>query len=137
MGVVALALAALNVVLPLVPQTSRRPAGSYTRLIRDPVYLRYALSHAFVLGGLLVFVFGAPAVMVHSLGGNLGDFIIMQVCGIATFILAASAAGRLVARFGAERMIAFGALLAAAGTLAMLAYALAGGEHPLVIAALF
>ncbi|MGK6355760.1 MFS transporter [Sphingomonas sp. DT-207] len=130
MGAIALALAALNLVLPLIPQTSRRAAGSYARLIADPVYLRYALSQAFVLGGLLVFVFGAPAVMVHSLGGNLVDFIIMQVCGIATFILAANLASRFVARFGAEPMITFGTVLAAVGALAMLSYALAGGARP-------
>jgi len=137
MGTIALLLAVLNVSLPLIPQTSRRVAGSYGRLITDPVYLRYALSQAFVLGGLLVFVFGAPAVMVHSLGGDLTDFVTMQICGIATFILAANASGRLVARFGVEPMIMFGTLLATAGSLAMLAYAFAGGVHPLVVTALF
>lgn len=137
MGILALALALLNVGLPLIPQTSRRAAGSYARLITDPFYLRYALSQALVLGGLLVFVFGAPAVMVRSLGGDLGDFIVMQICGIASFIFAANSAGRFVARFGAERMITFGTVLAAVGILAMLAYALAGGSHPLAITAFF
>lgn len=75
--------------------------------------------------------------MVHSLGGDLTDFIVMQVCGILTFIIAANAAGRLVARFGAEPMITFGTHLAAISILAMLGYALAGGTHPLVITALF
>lgn len=137
MGTIALLLAVLNVGLPLIPQTSRRAAGSYGRLITDAVYLRYALSQAFVLGGLLVFVFGAPAVMVHSLGGDLTDFVVMQICGIATFILAANASGRLVARFGVETMIASGTCLAAVGSLAILAYALAGGANPLVVTALF
>src|SRR5690606_28812092 len=137
MGFIALALAVLNVRLPLIPQASRRVAGSYKALLIDAVFLRYALSQAFVLGGLLVFVFGAPAVMMHGLGGSLADFIIMQVCGIATFIIAANAAGGLAARFGAERLITFGTLLAAAGILAMLAYALAGGSNTLVVTALF
>src|SRR3712207_305467 len=56
-GAAALALAAANAAFPLIPQTSRRPRGSYAGLLGDPVYLRYALSQAFVLGGLLVFVF--------------------------------------------------------------------------------
>lgn len=137
MGALALVLAVFNVALPLIPQVGRRAAGSYARLIADPVYLRYSLSQALVLGGLLVFVFGAPAVMVHGVGGDLADFIVMQVCGIATFILAANAAGRLVDRFGAEPMITFGTLLAAVSILAMLGYALAGGAHPLVITGLF
>jgi predicted MFS family arabinose efflux permease len=137
MGALALALAALNLALPLVPQASRRPSGRYMSLATDPVYLRYALSQAFVLGGLLVFVFGAPAVLVRSLGGTLTDFIVMQVAGIATFIAAANLAGGLAARFGAERMISTGTGLAAAGAGAMLVYALAGGSSALWVTALF
>lgn len=136
-GAVALALAAINLALPLIPQTGRRTAGRYALLLKDKIFLRYALSQAFVLGGLLVFVFGAPAVMVHSFGGSIADFIIMQVSGIATFILAANFAGSLAARFGAERMIGVGTAMAAAGATGMLAYALAGGASTIVITALF
>ena len=82
-------------------------------------------------------MFGAPAVIVGSLGGTLTDFVIMQVTGIAFFILAANLAGRLAARFGAERMILTGSALSAAGALAILAWALAGGGRPLVLAILF
>lgn len=136
-GVIALALAALNLLAPLVPQTSRRASGTYARLIHDTVFLRYALSQAFVLGGLLVFVFGAPAVLVRALGGTLADFIVIQLSGIATFILAANVAGGLAARFGAERMIWIGTLVSAAGAAAIFSYALAGGTNPIAIAALF
>lgn len=136
-AVIALALAALNLFVPLIPQTGRRASGSYRALAVDPVFLRYALSQAFVLGGLLVFVFGAPAVLVRSLGGTLTDFIIIQISGITTFILAANFAGGLAARFGSERMIWLGSLLAAAGAAALFAYALAGGTNPLVLATLF
>jgi len=137
MGTLALALAALNLAFPLVPQAIRRPSGRYMRLATDPIYLRYALSQAFVLGGVLVFVFGAPAVLVRSFGGTLTDFIVMQVAGIATFIAAANFAGGLAARFGAERMIVTGTGAAAAGAGAMLAYALAGGSSALWVTALF
>ena len=136
-GAIALILAAANLALPLIPQTSRRPRGSYASLLSDPVYLRYALSQAFVLGGLLVFVFGAPAVLVRSFGGTLTDFIMMQVIGIPSFILAANVAGSLAAKFGAERMIAWGTALAGAGAVPMLAYALAGGTSALAVTVLF
>lgn len=136
-GAIALALAAINLALPLIPQTSRRMAGRYSLLLKDKVFLRYAISQAFVLGGLLVFVFGAPAVMVRSFGGTITDFIVMQVSGIATFILAANFAGSLAARFGAERMIGIGTALATAGAAGMLVYGLAGGASTLVITALF
>jgi MFS transporter, DHA1 family, multidrug resistance protein len=136
-GAIALVLAAANAAFPLIPQANRRPRGSYSTLLGDPVYLRYALSQAFVLGGLLVFVFGAPAVLVRSFGGTLTDFIMMQVMGVFTFILAANAAGSLVTRFGAESMITLGTAVAGAGAGAMLAYALAGGTSALIVTALF
>ena len=136
-GAMALALAAAFALYRSLPPTARRPRGSYVRLLGDPVYLRYCLSHALTLGGLLVFVFGAPAVIVRALGGALSGFITMQVCGIATFIIAANVAGRLAARFGAERMIALGTAICAAGAAGILAYALAGGRDIWVVTALF
>lgn len=136
-GGIALLLALVNLLVPLIPQAGRRASGRYRRLLGDAMFLRYALSQALVLGGLLVFVFGAPAVMVRSLGGSLTDFIIMQVSGIATFILCSNLAGSLAARHGAERMIGLGTLLAAAGAAGMLAYALLGGTSTLWITALF
>lgn len=120
-----------------LPQVSRRGEGSFLVLLRDPVFLRYAISQALVLGGLLVFVFGMPAVFVRVHGGTLGDFIVMQVSAIATFMIAANFASALVTRFGAERVIAGGTWLAAAGALGQFAYALGGGNSALVITALF
>lgn len=116
---------------------STRGAGSYLRHLRSAVYLRYALSQAFTLGGLLVFVFGAPAMITKGLGGELSDFIVMQITGIVLFILAANSAGHLVSRFGAEPMILFGSALSAAGLVGIFVYGLAGGAAPLVLAGLF
>ncbi len=109
---------------------ARGAGGGYAPLLLDPVYLRYALSQAFALGGLLTFVFGAPAVLIGPLGGTLADFIRLQVSGIAFFILAANVAGRLAPRFGAERLIVGGTAVAATAALAILAYALLGGRNP-------
>ena len=140
----AIAILAILLALLVVAMRSRFPrpaaatrAGGYLTLVRDPVFLRYALSQAFTLGGLLVFVFGAPAVIVGSLGGTIADFVALQVTGIAFFILAANLAGRLAARFGAEPMILIGSALSAACALGLLAYALAGRGAPLMLAILF
>ena len=92
---------------------------------------------AATLGGLLTFVFGAPAVLTGPLGGTLGDFVRMQVTGIVFFIAAANLASRLALSFGAEPMIMAGSALSAAGAAGILVYALAGGVDPLVITALF
>lgn len=137
MGAIALAVAVANIVLPLVPETSRRPQGSYARLLGDPVYLRYALSQAFVLGGLLVFVFGAPAMFVHALGGSLSDFILMQMIGIAIFAVAANMTGSIVTRFGPEPVIVAGTVMAMLSAGAIATYAVVGGTSILVITGLF
>jgi MFS family permease len=134
---IALALAAAIGAAGALPQVARRPRGGYAHLLRDAAFLRYALSQAFILGGLLTFVFGMPAVFVRALGGSLADFITMQVCGITSFMLMANLAGGLAGRFGAERVIAGGTGLAALGATAMLAYGSAGGTDPLLVAALF
>ncbi len=89
-----------------LPQTARRERGSYLSLARDATFLRYCLSQALTLGGLLTFVFGMPAVLVHALGGQMRDFIVMQACGIAGFMLSANWSGHAVGRIGAERLIA-------------------------------
>ena len=139
LGALSLGVAALVTLLrhrmPAPPST--RAPGSYLRHLINPIFLRYALSQAFTLGGLLIFVFGAPAMITKGLGGDLGDFIIMQVTGIAFFIAGSNFAGKLAARLGPEVMILFGSVLSAAGLLGILGYALAGESDPLALAALF
>jgi predicted MFS family arabinose efflux permease len=137
LAVLALLLgAAIGAAAP-IPQIARRPRGGFLHLLRDAVFLRYALSQALVLGGLLVFVFGAPSVFVHALGLDMRAFIVMQVCGITAFMIAANAAGHLVARHGAEKLIWTGTALAGLGAAALFAYGLAGGGSALLITALF
>jgi MFS transporter, DHA1 family, multidrug resistance protein len=140
--VIAILAFMLAVVVAAMRDRFPRPArptraGGYGVLLRDPVFLRYALSQAFTLGGLLTFVFGAPVVITASMGGTLIDFVIMQVTGIVFFAVSANYAGALSARFGAERMILSGSALSAAGALGILAYALAGGGWPTMLAVLF
>lgn len=131
----AVAIAAGRRLLP--PGTTGQKRGSYRALLGDRVFLRYTLSQAFTLGGLLIFVFGAPAVMVRAMNGELSDFITLQVCGVTSFIIATTSTGRLVGRFGTERMIWFGTALALLASLAILAYGLAGGGDWRVVVALF
>jgi len=122
------------------PRRRRAPQAlhqGYRRLLGNVVYLRYALSQAASLGALLIFVFGAPAVIVGSLGGSLRDFIVLQLCGISTFIVAANLAGGLASRLGPERLIVAGSALSAAGAGGLLSYALGGGSDPRWLAVLF
>ncbi len=103
--------------------------GGYFSLLKNPVFLRYSLSQAATLGGLLIFVFGAPSVFVNVMGGTLNDFVIMQVTGISFFILCANLADRFVAKFGAESIIAFGSLLSTGGFVLLLLYSMIGSSE--------
>ena len=132
---VAVLVRALGASLPVPPPT--RGKGNYVRLLKNPVYLRYSLSQACTLGGLLIFVFGAPAMMTKALGASLNAFILMQVTGIAFFILASNIAGRLADMFGPERMILLGSAFSALGLLGLGAYGLSGGTDTWMITALF
>lgn len=113
------------------------PKGSYISLLKSPVYLRYALSQAFCVGGLIMFVMSAPVMIEKGMGGSLRDFILMQVFGVMYFIIASNTVGFLVNRFGAERLIWLGTLLSAASTLGMLVYAFSGQANPIGVMLLF
>jgi MFS family permease len=133
--IVAVLVRALGSSLPIPPPT--RSKGSYIRLLKNSTYLRYAISQACTLGGLLIFVFGAPAMLTKALGADLNAFILMQVTGIAFFILASNIAGRLADMFGPERMILLGSVISAAGLIGLAAYGLSGGMETVIITALF
>ena len=135
----AFALALLTLIsfryIPNVDGT-QNPAA-YLKLLINRPYLRYASSYALALSGLLVFVFGAPVVIVQSMEGELRHFIIMQLIGISTFILAANTSQRLVARYGSNRVITGGALLSLLGAASMTIYGLFGARTPQVLYLLF
>lgn len=121
-----------------IPAVSGNPSRlGYWVLLRNPVFQRYALSQGFSLGSLLGFVFAMPTVYVVAFDGEIRQFIIMQLLGISTYIVAANLSSRLVQRFGAEQTILAGSLLALAGSVAMLTYGLAGGREPWIIWVLF
>lgn len=138
LGVLTLLAAVLILVLGL-PQEEKTSGvrGSYGQLLTDRIFMRYALSQALTLGGLLTFVFGAPTVIVASMGGSLNDFIIMQVINISGFIIVANLTARIAERFRAENIILTGTVMAALSALALLAYGLTGGTNTLMLPLLF
>lgn len=131
---IGLALCAIFIALPrLLPSIGTKAdagPGSYRQIIGNATYLRYALSHACVLGGLLTFVFSAPAVIAETMGGTIDDFIMMQIVGVSTFIVVSNLSGSLVKRFGVELVIMAGTVIATLGGLALLLYALLGTNDP-------
>jgi len=143
-GALSAVLAVVWLFFPrLLPNVrSTQSSQGYTALLHNRSFQHYALSQAFTLGGLLVFVFGAPTVITLNMGGSLRDFVVMQVIGITFYVISANLAGRSVARFGAERMILLGSVLSALGFSSIFAYATltavnASDQHPQVLWVLF
>lgn len=119
------------------PLHERRASGSFIRLILNPVYLRYALSQALTVGGLVTFVFGAPAVITLSMHGTLDDFIIMQMMNVAGYIIAANVSPGLAEKHGADSIIFVGTSLALLSAIALTGYGLLGGTETIIMAMLF
>lgn len=94
-------------------------AGGYRDLLLNASFMRYAVSQAGTLGAILVIVFSAPKVITSSMGGELSDFIIMQVSGIIFFVIAANMTGVFSRWWGAERTIFIGSAVSAVGCLAI------------------
>jgi predicted MFS family arabinose efflux permease len=133
-GLLALACAGLLLARRgSLPVAHGRRRGSYAALLARPTFLRYGLTYALVLASLLTFVFGAPVVITRAMGGTIGDFIMMQAVGVATFIAAANGSGFLAHRVGPERLIRCGVILATASACALLAYAGAQGREPAML----
>jgi len=133
--IVALAIGVYAQRTPSPAPASR--AHGYLSLFANIPFLRHGLSQAMTLAGLLVFVFGLPAVFTKAFGRPLTDFVALQVIGIGLFIVAANLSSRIARRIGTERLIMIGAAMAALGTLAVLLYALTGGRNTATITFLF
>jgi MFS family permease len=144
-------IAAMSLLLlPLVARiVGRAPAAAaaagaqavqrgYAPLLRNRLYLRYALSYAAMFGALLMYVASAPVLVTHALGLGIEAFAILQICGVLAFMAGASAAVRMVKRVGRHWLANTGTLLQCAAGAGLVAMALAGttGTRGLAVLAL-
>ncbi len=138
-GALSAVLAVVWLFFPsLLPSVrSTQSSQGYGTLLQNRQFQNYALSQAFTLGGLLIFVFGAPTVITLSMGGSLSDFVIMQVIGIAFYVASANLVGLTVERFGAQTMILLGSVMGAIGFSSIFAYSIWGANNPQVLWGLF
>ena len=100
-----------------------RVEEGYPALLANVGFLRYAVSQAGTLGAVLIIVFSAPKVLTSSMGGELSDFIVMQVLGITFFVISANMTGVFTRWWGDERTILIGSAMTAAGCAAILSLA--------------
>lgn len=116
-SVFAVLAAASILVLPVVgriaPRTLRiqQYATSGLPLYKDMRYIKLALSHALAMGALLTFIASAPQLVEKSLGLGKSYFLLLQVIGVASFIVTISVCGVISSRLGVARTVQFGAFL--------------------------
>jgi MFS family permease len=110
---------------------------SYLAILKNREFVSYALSQALSLGGLLVFVFGLPAVLTGPLDRGIEAFVILQVSGIAVYIASANSSAWAAARFGTLRTIRAGTAIMPCAFAAISAYALAGASSLSVLVPLW
>jgi len=92
-------------------------AHGYGMLLRDPIYLRYALTGAAISGAAFAYITGTPFVYIGYFGiepGAFGLLFAMNIVGMSTFTLFNS---RVVLKQGYDRMLAIGVISCAAITL--------------------
>ncbi len=122
---------------PAHPATTSGQRG-YAPLLRNRLYLRYALSYAVMFGALLMYVASAPVLVTHALGLGIEAFAILQICGVLAFMVGASAAVRMVKRLGQQWLVRSGTLLQFLAGAGLMGMALAGltGTRGLVLLAM-
>ena len=114
--------------LALLPETlpfERRARGGVATLIlgygaplKHRRFLGYALSSACVYGGLFAYITGSPLVLITLYGISPQRFALIFATNVLGILVTAAINGRIVMRFGIDRLLAFGVLAAAiSGTL--------------------
>lgn len=111
----------------------RRSDKPYRAMLRNFEFLRRALGHAACFAGLFVFTVGTPVALVTVSGGQLADYLAVQILSSVSFIIGALSASRLEKSFGRTLVVVSGGLLAgtAAVTIVLLSWWF---DSPVIIA---
>lgn len=111
--------------------------GGYLPLLRNRLYMRYALSYAAMFGALLMYVASAPVLVTHALGLGIEAFAALQIFGVLAFMAGAAVAVRMVKSLGERWLMRSGMLLqylAGAGLVGMALAGLAGAAGLVTLA---
>ena len=99
---------------------------NFTIILRNPVFIGHLVALALVFGGLMAFVALAPFLMIDALGLKPHHYGLVAALSSIGTLGGNLSAGFLTLKFGIERMVIFGVLLALAGSLLMAGSGLAG-----------
>jgi DHA1 family bicyclomycin/chloramphenicol resistance-like MFS transporter len=142
-GAVLLVVSVVKVPEGLPPErrgggAARSAAGSLLTVCRDRTVVGYALIGSLCFGAIFAYVAGSPFVLQDVYGLSPQAFSLAFAANGAGLVLGAQVNGRLVHRFGSERLLSLGTAVMAAGGLAFLAAVATGwGGLPAVLVSLF
>lgn len=105
----------------------------FAEIARNRTFWRYAGFAAFSLSGFYYFVAIAPYVMRDAFGQGAAAYGLYFMVLSATYMFTNFIAGRVMARFGGERVMVFGACLTLVGPVIVTTLLLSGIHHPLVL----
>ncbi|HEV2677773.1 MAG TPA: Bcr/CflA family multidrug efflux MFS transporter [Aliidongia sp.] len=132
-------LISLPETLPADRRQASRLSGmirSYGRLLTDRRYLGYALCSSFIYGGMFAYVSGTPFVYIELFGVRPENYGYLFGVNIVGMIIVNTINSRVVLKFGTDRVLRMGCLLAAAVGLALLGFAVTGVGGLVAIASL-
>ena len=102
-------------------------ARTFDRLLRDPIFLGYALVIAAAYGELFSYIAGSPFVIQDAYGVSpqlYGGVFALNALGL---VVCGQINAALVGRVTPKRLLAFGVVIAAAAGLCLLAFVIVGG----------
>ena len=113
-------------------------AWSYVSLLRDRNYIGYVLSSSSVFAGMFAYISGSPFVFIELYGVAPEHFGFLFGSNIVGLMVGALCNGRLIPRFGSDRILRFGIAVAAiAGVSLAIVTATGIGGLPMLMVPLF
>lgn len=102
------------------PLSFRSLFGSFATLVRNRDYRRYVYATGFSYGGLFAFISGSSFVFQNHYGMSTRGFGLIFATAVIGYICGTLLGARLTTRHGIERTLRLGAVVLAAGGVAML-----------------
>ncbi|MHA1538837.1 MAG: multidrug effflux MFS transporter [Alphaproteobacteria bacterium] len=113
----------------------RRMIANYREMLGQRSFLGFALTVAFAIGGLVIFLSGSPHVIITRHGASPSDYGYYFAAMALSYSAGTLLSGRITMRIGIERMVLIGVCLASLAGLSQAGLALAGERTLLTLLA--
>ena len=126
-----------------LPSQRRSPAGlkntlaTFHALLRDRVFMGYALPQGLVMAAMFAYISGSPFVLQNIFGASPQMFSLLFAINGVGIIIASQITGRLASRINGTKLFFSGLLLASIGGIALLTMILIGAGLAAILLPLF